>query len=276
MKVLVGVSCHRLEKPHLATHTVSQWLAHGFDVIVVFDRIPDWADQIKVEKTAVGPGVGVSRDYILKTAVERGYDYVITSDCHLPEVRIRRVEHGVPMEKFGLFKFVGWIHKYHDIDRLMQVNSAPYVPTSSQPVIIFETRLVKRLIDIQKGYAVLTPGWGFELNDPTLSISVAMQRWLKVLNDSYFTHIHRSGKEQEWTERWKEPEQQEMYIANRCIYTIKFGFQKKPIACPERYRDRYEIAKEFYDTYGRYTVEVFKTYDALVRRLVIWSGLTLS
>lgn len=257
MNALVGISAHHLEHFNEVVNTISLWKRLGFDLVIVFDRFPEWSDKIDIEKHAVGPGVGLSRDFILKMGVERGYDFVILSDAHIYSIRGNvTLYHGVPKEQFVFGLFTSWVHAYRDFDNIVGIWSAPEVPTTNAPITVWNTKLVKQLIDVNKGYAIMTPGFGLELNEPSLTISVVLGTWMKSLQWS-FTHKHKTGKEPEWVGRWDNT-QLTLYNVNRCVYKLKFGFPKE-VHCPKGYEKLYElavnVAKE-YDLYEK-TKELF-------------------
>jgi len=265
--ILIGISCHHLEDVNKAVRTVELWLPYG-DVLVVFDRLPEWADRIRqmgVETIAIGPGVGRSRDLILRTAVELGYKYAVTSDCHILELELRQIGYGQPYEDLKWTKILSSIHPWENIDKRLFIYRAPYIPMSMAPVIAWDTRLVRRLMDEQGGYAILQPGFDYELFGPTLALAT-MGWWLRAFDQSRFVHYHRTGKEPDWVERWKEEEQLEMWHANRCIYVKQFGFPTDPGPCPQKYSHLYALAEDFYHRHGWKAVFVFRRLEEMRRR----------
>lgn len=253
-KVLVGIACHRLEPEADALHTYNVLRPYG-DVIAVFDRLPDWARRLPCRTYAVGPGVGVARDFILRMGVELGYQYIITADCHHPFVALQELGYGLPYIVDNMVRMVGWLHPWRDVDlwsgkpeAVVAVFEATTIPHTAMPLVVWETAKVRRLVDELKGYAIPAPGWGWELFIPTLAIATSQGAWLKVLR-GWYSHKAKTGKEESWVRRWQEPEQVKMWMVNKCVYVRMFGFPVQA-TCPQGYEHLYAIADEFYQRHG--------------------------
>jgi len=269
-KSVVCISCHELEEEYALEVTVESALESGFDVIVGYDfRIPDKHKDIlnrypknRVHVVVAGlRGIGNNRNVLAHKAIELGYDVFIQSDCHVkfvPEDKNLSISNNVfehfPVEGEQLkvaeliepfaFKYIGTIHERNNIRKIHFIGrESRWVYFHGEPVFAIETKILKRMADLQSGYIYLLPGYGYEVADVMLTVARLGYRFH---TNRSLVYAHRINKENEsrWVRRW-DSEQMLMFHANMYIYTTKHGFPHVVYydEIEKRFKDRIEIAK---------------------------------
>ncbi len=269
-RAVICISCHELEEDYALKVTVETALEAGFDVIVGYDNFIPFThadilrrypkDRVHVVVTMTR-GIGNNRNMLAHKAIEFGYDVFIQSDCHVAfivketplQISNNVFEH-FPVEGKALlnaraiepvaFKYIGTVHDRHDIRKIRFIGrESKWIYFHGEPVFAVETKILRRIADLQSGFIYLLPGYGYEVTDIMLTISRLGYRF-DVNRSLVYAHRINKGHEDRWSRRW-DREQLMMFHANMYIYSIKHGFTS-PVyykEIEEKFKDRIAIAR---------------------------------
>jgi len=291
-RYVVCISCHELEEDYALRVTAESALEAGFDVIIGYDYFipPHHIDVIRIIEAKYpkdrihivsvrASGIGNNRNALAHKAIELGYDIFIQSDCHVKFIKKSdklSIENNVfehfPVEGEQLivaellepvaFKYIGTVHERSNIRKIHFVSrESKWVYFHSEPVFAVETKILRKIADIQAGYIYLLPGYGYEVSDVMLTAARLGYKFY-VYRGLTYAHRVNKGNEDRWVKRW-DSEQLLMFHANMYIYTVKHGFPHVVYyeELERRYKDRIEIARHANESLPLAAQQIFDMID---------------